>query len=304
MMSWRDGRRKLRLKHQRFMLTLDRQLSAVLAGVSGQASASAASDLPLSSHPQATGVPDTDDAAVPGAHAASQAGVQELGAAAASVSGGDADIADAGGRRGCARTASGCLERTHATAPGLEQGRPARPRPASAPSVLQRATEVAVATSSGGQTSAGAAWLPAPSLRPAASATALSADVHPPWHTGRTSVDPTSNSPTVAHMISSFGGPAWGATEVCRPVSGRPEDRSSCVRHAANQDVLVVCLLYAPPLHKRQPEVAAVGAGRQGPVGLGAPAGVLHRDASHPCARPACQRRPGEPHSCASDLCG
>ena len=208
MMTWRDGRRKLRLKHQRFMLTLDRQLSAVLTGAGGQVSAASSSET-LAAQPQAAGmpVPLKDGIAGPDPIAASQAGAGELGAAPASVSGGDA-ITVNDGRRRRARSASGCLEGTSAAEHDAEQYGIGQPRPASAPSVLQQAVETVEAAASA-QHAAGVAWLPAPDLPPAAAASAgRSAEV--------SSVDPASGSANVAHIISSFGRPAWGATEVRR----------------------------------------------------------------------------------------
>ncbi len=220
MMSWRDGRRKLRLKHQRFMLTLDRQLSAVLTGASGQVSASGPAE-PPSAQPQVTGEPVVKGVEVPGSEAANKAGDQELGAATATVSGGDAATVDDSHRRG-ARSASGCLEGSNAAVHDPEQCGDRRPRPASAPSVLHRVAETEPAPAASRQIAAGVAWLPAPDLQAAAPAAGRPPEGSAPHIAGTTSVDPSSNSATVAHVMNSFGGPAWGATEVRRRDGLRP----------------------------------------------------------------------------------
>ena len=211
MVSWKDGRRKLRLKHQRFMLTLDRQLEAVLTGASATATASASGEA-LTAQPEPFGRSATDGAGNRTSTAATQAGTEERGAAAEHATQGNADS----DHKHRARTVSGCLEGTDAAQQDREQGRAGLPaRPASAPSVLQRSSETEAMPDATGQTSAaGTAWLPAPSSRPGDTVTGRQADVGSAWAAGAaSSASTTSNTPSVAHVISSFGGPAWGATE-------------------------------------------------------------------------------------------
>ncbi len=292
MMSWRDGRRKLRLKHQRFMLTLDRQLSAVLTGASGQASASDSAE-PPSAQSQATGVPIQDGTEGPDSQAASKADILDLGAATAQVSGGDSATVSDNHRR-AARSASGCLEDGSPFLHDAEQYGAGRPRPASAPSVLQQATETEPAPAASGQTAAGVAWLPAPELASPAAPAAGNTAAESGLHAVRTiSVDPSSNSATIAHVINSFGAPAWGATEVRLFSSSVPGERalafafSETCGSAGSLVVQHVSLFFA-----LRPDVAAIGAGWQGPAGVGPAAGDVHRDAPHPRTRPARQRRP------------
>ena len=187
-MSWKNDRRKLRLKHQRMMLTLDRQVAAVLTGSSQL-------------HSPAEHLDTEPQQPVPGAGSAGQPLAEVPNKTVASVTG--------NGGRGGARTPLGRLEGIAAAEEEKRQCSAVRRRPASALAVLQRSSEPAAATGPSEPGTAAEHWLPAPYGLFGAAQTVSNPRENPDGD-----VKPLSSSLSSAHVLGTLGGPAWGATEV------------------------------------------------------------------------------------------
>ena len=197
--SRKSDRRKLRLKHQRIMLTLDRQLAAMLTGSSGPQSPAAAGNLGTEPQPS-----------VPGLGAAARAADEEQATKRASTSGESLD-ANNGSRRG-ARTPLGRLEANAAAEETKRQCSAVRRRPTSAPAVLQRGSDPAAAANPMEPAAALAHCLPAPG------------ELHESQNAGKPTVIPDGDTQAASgnhhrnsQILGGFGGPAWGATEARCP---------------------------------------------------------------------------------------
>jgi hypothetical protein len=193
-----NDRRKLRLKHQRIMLTLDRQLVAVLTGSSGPRSPAPAGDHGTDPQPS-----------VPGVDSAALAAVREQASMKASMSQEHASADDSSRRS--ARTPLGRLEGIGAAEETKRQCSAVWRRPISAPATLQRGIDPAAAATPAEPAAASAHWLPASGELHGGQ------DADKPQEVPGGNSAPANGGHSVSQIVGSFGGPAWGATEVRCP---------------------------------------------------------------------------------------